>query len=133
MIVKDLKDRQKCFVFLPSTTDRKEKIDRWVNNVNLHPFGCLYDDFKNYATENLQIAKNGIQPKKLGLPSPLIRLETRNCILRFMKHAAGTTNNNLVRNANALMQSKDAKIDKEEFSWIKNFLSQTGWKFKLGY
>ena len=50
-----------------------------------------------------------------------------------MKHAAGTTNNNLVRNANALMQSKDAKIDKEEFSWIKNFLSQTGWKFKLGY
>ena len=133
MIVKDLKDRQKCFVFLRSTTDRKEKNNRWVDNVNLHPFGCLYDDFKNYATENLQIAKNGIQPQQLGLPSPLIRLETRNCVLRFMKHAAGTSNNNLIRNANALMQSKDAKIDKEEFSCIKNSLSQTGWKFKLGY
>ena len=31
------------------------------------------------------------------------------------------------------MQSKDAKIDKEEFSWISNSLSQTEWKFKLGY
>ena len=81
----------------------------------------------------MQIAKNGIQPQQLGLPSPLIRLETRNCVLRFMKHAAGTSNNNLIRNANALMQSKDAKIDKEEFSCIKNSLSQTGWKFKLGY
>ena len=104
-----------------------------MNNVNLHPIDCLYDDFKNYAPENIQIAKNGIQPQELDLPSPLIRLETRNCILNFMKHAAGLSNNNLIRNANALMQSKDAKIDKEEFSWINNSLSQTESKFKLGY
>ena len=81
----------------------------------------------------MQIAKNGIQPHELHLPSPLIRLETRNCILNFIKHAAGLSNNNLIRNTNALMQSKDAKIDKEEFSWISNSLSQTEWKFKLGY
>ena len=30
----------KMFFFLPSTTDRKEKINRWVNNVNLHPIVC---------------------------------------------------------------------------------------------
>ena len=47
----------KMFFFLPSTTDRKEKINRWVNNVDLHPIDCLYDDFKNYTPENLQIAK----------------------------------------------------------------------------
>ena len=123
----------KMFLFLPSTTDRKGKNNRWVNNVNLHPIDCLYDDFKKYEPENSQIAKNGIQPQELDLPSPLIKLETRNCILNFMKHAAGPSNNNLIRNTNALVQSKDAKIDKEEFSWINSSLSQTESKFKLGY
>ena len=28
-------------LLLPSTTDRKEKINRWINNVNLHPIDCL--------------------------------------------------------------------------------------------
>ena len=50
-----------------------------------------------------------------------------------MKHATGLSNNNLIRNANALMQTKGAKIDKEEFSWINNSLSQTESKLKLGY
>ena len=42
-----------------------------------------------------------------------------------MKHTAGLSNNNLIRNAKALMQSKDAKTD--------NSLSQTESRFKLGY
>ena len=123
----------KMFFFLPSTTDRKEKINRWVNNVNLHPIDCSYDDFKNYAPQNPDIVKNGIQPQELDLPSPLTRLETRDCILNFMKHAISLSNNNLIRNANALMQSKDSKIDKEQFEWINNSLSQTESRFKLGY
>ena len=123
----------KMFLFLPSITDRKEKINRWVNNVNLHPIDCLYDDFKNYTPQNSEIEKKGLHPEDLDLPAPLINLETRNCILNFMKHTAGLASNNLIRNANALMQGKDAKIDKEEFSWINNSLSQTESKFKLGY
>ena len=50
------------FFFLPSTTERKAKINRWVNNVDLHPVDCLYDDFKNYAPHNSDIVKNGMQP-----------------------------------------------------------------------
>ena len=50
-----------------------------------------------------------------------------------MKQAVGLSNKNLIRNANALIQSKYAKIGKEEFSWINNSLSQTESKFKLGY
>ena len=99
----------------------------------MYPIDCLYDDFKNYAPQNSDIVKNGIQPQELDLPSPLFRLETRNCILNSMKHDVSLSNNNLIRNANALMQSKDGKIDKEEFSWINNPLSQTESKFKLGY
>ena len=99
----------------------------------MYPIDCLYDDFKNYAPQNSDIVKNGIQPQELDLPSPLISLETRSCILNFMKHAVDLSNNNLIRNANALMQSKNPKIDKEEFSWINNSLPQTESKFKLGY
>ena len=123
----------KLFFFLPSTTDRKEKINRWVNNVNLHPINCLYDDFKNYAPQRFEIQKKGIQLQDLDFHIQAVRFETRECILNFMKHAAELSKNNLVRNSNALMQSKDAKIDKEDFSWISNSLTQAESKFKRRY
>ena len=123
----------KLLFFLPSTTDRKEKINRWVNNVNLHPINCLYDDFKNYAPQRFEIQKKGIQLQDLDFHIQAVRFETRECILNFMKHAAELSNNNLVRNSNALMQSKDAKIDKEDFNWINNSLTQAELKFKLRY
>ena len=123
----------KLFFFLPSTTDRKEKINRWVNNVNLHPINCLYDDFKNYAPQSFEIQKKGIQLQDLDFHIQAVRFETRECILNFMKHAAELSKNNLVRNSNALMQSKDAKIDKEDFNWINNSLTQAELKFKLRY
>ena len=123
----------KLFFFLPSTTDRKEKINRWVNNVNLHPINCLYDDFKNYAPQRFEIQKKGIQLQDLDFHIQAVRFETRECILNFMKHAAELSKNNLVRNSNALMQSKDAKIDKEDFNWINNSLTQAELKFKLRY
>ena len=124
----------RLFFFLPSTTDRKEKINRWVNNVNLHPINCLYDDFKNYATQGSDVEKSGIQPQDLGFHTvEQVRLSTRQCILNFMKHALELSNNNLMRYSNALMQSKDAKIDKKDFSWINNSLSQTESKIKPRY
>ena len=99
----------------------------------MDPIDCLYDDFKNYAPQNSEIEEKGLHLEDLDLPAPSIRLETRNCISNFMKHAAGLSNNNLIRNANALMQSKDSKIGKEEFGWINNSLSETESKFELGY
>ena len=123
----------KLFFFLPSTTDRKEKINRWVNNVNLHPINCLYDDFKNFAPQRFEIQKKGIQLQDLDFHIQAVRFETRECILNFMKHAAELSKNNLVRNSNVLMQSKDAKIDKEDFNWINNSLTQAELKFKLRY
>ena len=55
------------FFFLPSITDRKEKINRWVNNVNLQPIDFLYGDFKNYAPQNLDIVKTDFNLKSLTL------------------------------------------------------------------
>ena len=54
---KETECSSKLFFFLPSTMDRKEKINRWVNNINLHPINCLYDDFKNYASQSFEIQK----------------------------------------------------------------------------
>ena len=81
----------------------------------------------------LKFKKKGIQLQDLDFHIQAVRFETRECILNFMKHAAELSNNNLVRNSNALMQSKDAKIDKEDFSWINNSLTQAESKFKLCY
>ena len=117
------------FFFLPSTTDRKENINQWAKNVHLHPIDCLYGDFRRYTLENSKIKESGIQHQELDHSCA----ETKKCILNFMKNAINLSNNNLIRNANALMQNKNAKIDKEHFEWINNSLSETESKFKLGY
>ena len=121
------------YFFLSSTTDRKEKINKWVSNVILHLINYLYDDFKNFASQGFDIQKRGIQPQDFDFHIPTIKFDTKECILDIMKHAAELSNNNLVRNSTALMQSKDVKIDKDDFSWINNSLTQAESKFKLGF
>ena len=34
----------RMFFFLPSTTDRKEKINQFFKNVSLHPIDCRYEE-----------------------------------------------------------------------------------------
>ena len=36
------------FFYLPSTTDRKESINQYKNNVSLNPIDCDYENFKNF-------------------------------------------------------------------------------------
>ena len=38
--------------FLPSTTDCKEKINKFFGNVHLHPIDCSYEDFSNYSVKS---------------------------------------------------------------------------------
>ena len=37
------------FFFLPSTTDRKEKINKFMTNVYLHSIDVRYEDFQKYS------------------------------------------------------------------------------------
>ena len=87
------------FFFLPSTTTRKESINRYTENVRLHLIDCLYDDFKICTPEKSKIKETGVQPQLLDRSCA----ETRQCIFNYMKHSIVLSNNNLVRNANALM------------------------------
>lgn len=91
----------------------------------------MYDNFKHNFPQGCALTE--LEPQMLDYSEQIIRRDTQNCIVYFMKHAADFSNNNLVRNANALTQSIDAKIDKEYFSWINNSLSQKESKFKLTY
>ena len=102
----------KMFFFLPSRTYRKENINQWAKNVHLHTTDCPYDDFRRHTLENSKIKESRIQHQELDRSCA----ETRKCILNFMKHAVNLSNNNLIRNPNALMQNKDAKIDKEHLN-----------------
>lgn len=36
-------------LFLPSTTDCKESIDQYLENVSLSPVDCLHEDFKELS------------------------------------------------------------------------------------
>ena len=53
----------KLFFFLPSTTDRKEKINQYLNNVSLIPTDCIYENFKQYALKD-----KDFNPSYLNLP-----------------------------------------------------------------
>ena len=55
-------DQSKLFFFLPSTTDRKEKINKFFGNVNLHLADCPYDDFVNYANKNHLLISHHLDP-----------------------------------------------------------------------
>ena len=52
---KETADSLKLFFLLPSTTDRKEKINKFLNNVHPHPIDCAYEDFSNYSLKKKNI------------------------------------------------------------------------------
>ena len=71
---RSVQEHSKMFFFLPSMTDRKEKINQFFKNVSLHPIDCHYEDFQKFLqqTETLghriltyHIWKGGWLQKKL--------------------------------------------------------------------
>ena len=71
---RSVQEHSKMFFFLPSMTDRKEKINQFFKNVSLHPIDCHYEDFQKFLqqtdtlghrTLTYQIWKGGWLQKKL--------------------------------------------------------------------
>ena len=44
-----VQDFSTLFFFLRSTTNRKEKINKFMTNVSLHPIDVRYEDFQKYS------------------------------------------------------------------------------------
>ena len=57
-----VQEYSKLFFFLPSTTDRKEKINQFQKNVSLHPIDCRYENF-------LKLSHRGVTVKPQDLDS----------------------------------------------------------------
>ena len=110
------------FMFLPSTLDRKEDIQQYNDNVNLHPVDISY--------EQLKVLNNNkyFDPSDLDKISAL-RKDIVKIFYSIMRVVAGVSNHNLVRNSNAYM-SQRGKIDPGfEFSWIDNSYHEAEQKF----
>ena len=60
-------DSSKLFFSLSFTTDRKEKINKFFNNVHHHPIDCAYEDFSSFSRNILirDFQKKEKQQKKL--------------------------------------------------------------------
>ena len=95
----------KLFFFLPSTTNRKVKINQYLNNVSLTPIDCIYESFKQYSPKGKYFNSSD-----LNLPSDnekhLIAADT---MYNFFKHAVEISNANLIRNADHILR-KSKKI-----------------------
>ena len=114
----------KMFMFLPSTLDRKEDIQQYNNNVNLHPVHVSY--------EQLKVLNNNKNFDPSDLDKSALRKDVKN-FYTIMKEVTGVSNHNLIRNSNAYLP-QGGKIDPEfEFSWIDNSYQEAQLKFQLGY
>ena len=107
----------KMFMFLPSTLDRKEDIQQYNDNVNLHPVDVNY--------EQLKVLNNNKDFDPSDLNNSALRKDIVKIFYTIMKEVAGVSNHNLIRNWNAYL-SQGGKIDPEvHFSWIDNSYQET--------
>ena len=115
------------FFFLP-TMDRKEKINQFFKNVSLHPIDCHYEDFQKYSP-----TCRDFRPQDLDSSNLERRLAAKE-IVNFFKDAVQVSNSNLVRNANTLLTSGNAKINPDqEIWWIGKSRKREQDKFKFTY
>ena len=119
----------KLLFFLPSTTERKEKINRFFVNVHLYTIDCFYEHFSNYSLKN-----HTFNPQQLDSRFPDERDAAREIVSNYLKHVAEISNSNSILNANSLMAKGEVKIDSDvEFTWVGEIHPQNQTKFKLGY
>ena len=117
----DKGDFSNLFYFLPSITDRKEKINQFKSNVQLYPVTVQYNEFTDYNKE-----KKLFFPQHLESSDVNLRSLARETVVNYMKHITNYSNNNLTRNAKSLILT-DKSIDAEELQ--ADFSS----RFKKGY
>ena len=114
----------KMFMFLLSTLDRKEDIQKYNDHVHLHPVEISYDQLKSINNNK------DFDPSHLD--NSVLRKDVTKFFYTIMKKIAGISNHNLIRNSNAFM-SKGGKIDPEfQFSWIDGSYKKAQEKFQLG-
>ena len=83
------------FLFLPSTSDRKEEIMQFKNNVYLHQVDVSYNDLKKLN------GNSDFNPSDLD--NKTLRQNLLPIFYKYMKSVVETSNNNLTRNSDAYL------------------------------
>ena len=91
------------FYYLPSITDRKEKINQFKNNVQLFPLTVEYDEFTNFNKGKHQFFPQNLESTDLEL-----RSVARETVVNYMKQVTNFSNSNLKRNAKSLVVTDKA-------------------------
>ena len=86
------------FCYLPSTTDRKELVNQFKNNVQLHPIDCSYEKFREFSSSG-----SNFFPHHLDSDDKKEHKVAREIVVNFMKHIVNISNANLKRNRNCLV------------------------------
>ena len=118
-------DFSKLFMFLPLTLDRKEELDQYSDNVNLHPIDVSF--------EQLMKLNDGNGFDSADLDNISKRNKTKKGFYSFMKESADISNHNLVRNSNAFLSNGEKTDPDYELSWVNNSYVKSQEKFQLGY
>ena len=105
MLLSGNDDFSKLFFYSPSTTDRKEKINKFRENVQLHLIDCLYDDFVKYSPK-----EESFQPQDLDFSDHGKRKVVKEIVLDFFKHAVEASNSNFMVNVKTLLLKSETKI-----------------------
>ena len=70
MLTNERDDPSKLFYYLPSTTDRKETINQFRSNVQLHPINCLYEDFTGFSPKGKYFKPQDLDSRNLEKRGP---------------------------------------------------------------
>ena len=93
----------KILFFLPSITDRREKINQYKDQVSLMPVDCKLEKFADYAPEGYSF-----DPAHLSSGHPKL-YDARKTIYNFFANAAEVSSTNLMQNVYSLMKKKSLK------------------------
>ena len=117
------------FFYLPSTTDRKESINQYKDNVSLKTIDCNYENFENFHSEQKEL-----YPQHLDLNVNDERRKVAVEILyNIFNDLCEAPDSNLIRNTDHLL-ANPPRATNEEIVWIgENTKIFDDSKFKLTY
>ena len=113
--------------YLPSTTDRKETINQYRDNVNFNLVDCILEFLISFSPDKIDF-----KPHLLNLVVAELRNAQIKMLYNIFRQMAETSNVNLIQNVDYLLVSHEQ--DKSKFFWVgltKQRYDTT--KFRLTY
>ena len=105
-------DFSKTFFYLPSVTDRKEKINQYKDQVSLIPVTCTLEDVGAYSPSG----DYSFNPADLDVGTGNKKADlARRTVIEFFHNASKFSNSNLMQNVFALI--KDKSLDQGKLDW----------------